>query len=453
MDNEKVTVLDSFVPRWYQRDVYKALEQDGFRKILLLWPRRGGKDITAWNLAIRQCLTKVCVVYYALPTFAHARRVIFEGIAIDGKKFLEFCPKELVSSINSAELKVTFFNGSILRLIGANSYDSAIVGTNIYGLVISEGALMDDLDSIYAFFRPIIAANGGWVIIQSTPRGKNALFHLYETALTLDDWYVSKLTAEQTLHIPAHILEQERKEMDEGLFAQEYLTSFERGQQGLIYGYCIDKMKNDGRFSVVNHDPMLLTHLAIDIGVSDATAIIWFQATSDLGSIRIIDCYSNSGLGLDHYAKIIQDKPYTMGKMFAPHDMEVREWASQAMTRTHKARQLGLDFIVLKQHLIEDGIENVLSYFPKMWINSQTCQSLMDALENYKREWDDQKRVYKPKPLHNWSSHFADGIRYLAASLEHLKPKKSLDEINRTRRQALYGNSNRFSGMPEQFRR
>lgn len=443
--------LDAFVPRPYQLKVWNALEVDGYRKIMLLWSRRSGKDITAWNLAIRQCLSKICIVYYALPTYNHARRVIWEGIGVDSKKFLDYCPKEFVSGINASQLKITFTNGSILCLIGAASFDNNTVGTNVYGLVISEAALIDNLDKVWSFFRPIIAYNGGWVLVQSTPRGKNEFYHMYQAAVENDDWFVSKLTARETKHIPEDVLAKEEKETDPGLFAQEWLVSFERGQQGLVYGYALDKMKNDGRITVVSHDPMLLTHLAIDIGVSDATTIIWYQVSNDMACIRIIDCYTNTGFGLDHYAKIIQDKPYVRGMLFAPHDMEVREWASSAMTRTHKARQLGLDFTVLKQHLIEDGIENVLSNFPKMWIDTLHCQPLIDALENYKREWDEEKRVYKPKPVHDWSSHFCDGIRYLAASLEHLRPHRSLDEINRTRRQALYGNNR--PNLPEQFRR
>lgn len=165
----EVVKLDGFVPREYQLDVWDALEKKGYRKLLLLWARRAGKDITAWNLAIRQCLDKVCVVYYALPTYNHARRVIWEGIAIDGKKFLDFCPKELVAGFNASQLKITFTNGSILCLIGAASFDNNTIGTNVYGLVLSEAALMDNLDDVWGFFRPIIAANGGWILIQSTP--------------------------------------------------------------------------------------------------------------------------------------------------------------------------------------------------------------------------------------------------------------------------------------------
>jgi phage terminase large subunit len=400
-----ILVLDKFTPRPYQLKIYRALESDGYKKILCLWPRRAGKDICAWNLAIRQCLLKTCLIFYALPTYSQARKTIFDAIAIDGTKFLDFCPKELVESINSSEMKIRFTNGSILQLIGADSYDTSLVGANPYGIILSEAALMD-LENVYAFARPILAANNGWILILSTPRGKNALYSLYNAALSIPEWYVSRLTVHQTKHILADVLAKEKEQMDEGLYQQEYECSFERGQQGLIYGAHLDRLKTLGQITSVAWDPGLLTHVVFDIGVADATAILWWQSAGNNTVIRIIDSYSNTGLGLDHYAKIIQDKPYRYGKMFAPHDIQVREWGGGAMTRWEKAKQLGINLVALDQLDVQDGIENVWTHFSKFWIDSTRCTSLIDALENYKREWDPVKQVYRSKPVHNWASNY-----------------------------------------------
>lgn len=449
MDELKIS-LDHFKPRDYQKEFFDAIEVHGFKRVFMVVCRRGGKDRMCWEEVIYQMLLKPILVLYALPTFSQARRCIWDAINLDGSNFLDSIDPRLIAKKNEHEMKITLVNGSRLSLIGGDSYNTSLVGSNAYMIILSEASLMD-LDNIYGYCRPILAANDGILIIQGTPRGKNAFYHMYEAVKNDPNWFVMFKTVYDTNHIRPDILAREKEKMDPGLFAQEYECSFERGQQGLIYGDALDKMKLDGRFTVVNHDPMLLTHIAIDIGVSDATTIIWFQVSNDLACVRIIDCYSNTGLGLDHYAKIIQDKPYTRGMLFAPHDMEVREWASSAMTRTNKARQLGLDFTVLKQHLIQDGIENVLSIFPKLWINSLSCQTLMDALENYRREWDEEKRVHSPKPVHSWASHYSDAVRYMAAALEHLTPRKSVEEINRIRRQALYGNNR--PTLPEQFRR
>jgi hypothetical protein len=38
----------------------------------------------------------------------------------------------------------------------------------------------------------------------------------------------------------------------------------------------------------------------------------------------------------------------------------------------------------------------------------------ISALEQYRREWDDDKKCFKNTPLHDWSSHPCDAFRYLS---------------------------------------
>jgi phage terminase large subunit len=38
----------------------------------------------------------------------------------------------------------------------------------------------------------------------------------------------------------------------------------------------------------------------------------------------------------------------------------------------------------------------------------------MDAIRQYRREYDDKLQRFRDKPLHDWTSHFADALRYLA---------------------------------------
>lgn len=242
-------------------------------------------------------------------------------------------------------------------------------------------------------------------------------------------------------HVPASVLEQERALMDEGTFLQEYECSFERGISGSWYGTYIDQLRLRGQIGPVAWEPGLLVHLAIDIGVNDATTIIWYQLVGDGTVIRLIDCYSNNGLGIDHYAKIIQDKPYRYGKMFAPADIKVREWGGGAVTRFEKARQLGLDFTLLEQVPVRDGIENVWTHFNKFWIDEHKCKSLIAAIENYRREWNESRGMYDDKPLKNWSNHYADALRYLCQSIHKTKKGMSKEEFEQKKAEALYGNN------------
>lgn len=400
-----------------------------------------GKDFLAWNIAIRQCIKKPCLVLYALPTYSQARKCIFEAICIDSTKFIDYIPKNCIENINQSEMKIRFTNGSILRLIGAESYDTSLVGTNAQMIIFSEAALMP-IDKIFAYARPIVAANGGTILIYGTPRGKNAFWQLYQTALTLPDWHVTKMGVAETQHVDPEILAEERLQMSDEMYAQEWETSFEKGVDGQIYGRELDKARLEERIGFYPHNPQLLTHLAIDIGVKDATTILWFQVSNDYGNgtINIIDSYSNTNMGIDHYAQVMQSKPYRMGKYFAPHDLAVREWGGGAVTRYEKARELGVDFEILEQVDVQDGIDNVKLNFPRIYIHAPLCKTFINALENYHREYDEARAVYKPKPVHTWASNFCDALRYLCMALHKTQRGMSADEFNRKRATSLYGN-------------
>ena len=448
MSVEVQVALDKFALRWYQEEIWDTIEEQKSKRVLYIASRRAGQDILFWNLAIRQCIKRVCLVFYVLPTYGQGRKAIFDAIAIDGTKFLDYVPSMLVESVNQSEMKVRFKNGSILQIIGGDTYDSSLVGTNPYAVILSEYSLMPP--DIFSFIRPILAANGGWCAIVGTPRGKNHLWSLYKIAQELPEWTIFTHKASEVQHIPHEVLAQERAQMDEGLYLQEYECSFDRGISGSFYGTYLDALKLRGQIGHIPWEPGLLTYTACDIGVNDATTIIFFNVVGDGSVIRIIDCYSNNNLGLDHYAKILQDKPYKYGKHFAPHDIKVREWGGGAVTRYEKARQLGLDFTLVDQVGVIDGIENVWTHFNKFWIDAEKCRSLINALENYRKEWDEMKQMYLPKPVKSWANHYADALRYLCMSLHKTKRGMSPEEFDRKKAQALYGSP--MQDLPRFFR-
>lgn len=436
MNQEIQLALDRFQPRPYQKEIVNALNK-GYKKLVVVLPRRSGKDLTAFNIAFRQCINKVCLVQYLLPTFGQARRTVFEAIDIDGNRFIDYIPQQLIHKINVSEQKIVFVNGSVLQFLGGDVHDTSIRGTNPFMVILSEYAYMNS--EVYNTIRPILAANNGIVIFLSTPYGKNHFYHMFQVAKELPDWFVLHRKVSDINHIPLEALEQERSQMSPELFEQEYNCSFDRGVDGSYYGKYLQKAKEEGRITHVAWEPGLLVHVAMDIGVKDATTLIWFQVVGDGTVIRIIDCYSNTGVGLDHYAHVLQSKLYRYGKYFAPHDLMVREWGGGAITRYEKARQLDINFTVLEQISIADGIENVWTHFPKFWIDSEKCKSLINALENYRREFDADKNMYKNKPLHDHHSNYADSLRYLCQSLHKTKKGLSGEEFDRKRAEAMYG--------------
>jgi len=227
---------------------------------------------------------------------------------------------------------------------------------------------------------------------------------------------VNILPASETGVFTAQQLEEERQQYisedgDDLRFQQEYMCSFEGSVQGSYYGSVLDKIEKANHVGQYPCDPILPVHTVWDLGVSDATAIWFFQAAA--GKIRVIDYLEAEGEGLAYYVQELQKKCYTYGKHFAPHDIRVREFGT-GVSRLETAKSLGVNFVVVPQLGIQDGIQAVRLALPLCWFDEEATALGLSALKNYHKEYDEKRKIYKSSPTHDWSSHASDAFRYLA---------------------------------------
>jgi hypothetical protein len=217
------TISPLYKPRKYQLPLLKAFDK-GTKRLIHIWHRRCGKDLTDLNIMIAEMAKVKGNYYYILPTYSQAKKVIWEGKTKDGTPFLDFFPKGLIQGeINNSELKIKFKNGSLFQLIGSDNIDS-VVGTNPRGCVFSEFPLQDP--KAWSYMRPILAENGGWAIFNGTPRGKNHAWQMLQVARDNPLWFWEILTVNDTDAISKEALEEEKKEMPQALFEQEYYCNF-----------------------------------------------------------------------------------------------------------------------------------------------------------------------------------------------------------------------------------
>lgn len=421
----------NYEPRKYQLKVLGALDS-GCRNVVWVVHRRGGKDTTMWNYTIRRAYEEPGVYYYFLPTFSQAKRVIWDGMTNTGYRMLDFIPKAILKGPpNNTEMKVWIHSQggeSLIQLIGADSYDG-VMGTNPRGCVFSEWPLMDPM--AYEYVKPMLAANKGWAAFIYTPRGKNHGWELAQLAQANPDvWFYESLTIRDTGVMSEEEIEAERKKgMPEDLIQQEYYCNFDRGQEGTYYGKIIDTIRKKGQICSVPFDPAVPVRTYWDLGIGDSTAIWWAQFVGR--EIHLINYYENSGEGLSHYSRIVEEYRKTTGCIYdchvAPHDIQARELSS-GQTRLHAARQLGLNFLVAPKLSFESGIESVRMILSRCWFDARACEHGVKALESYRKQYNEKFRVYSDRPFHDWSSHGSDAFRYLAITESSIRSSSGVSD-------------------------
>lgn len=408
-----------FNPRSYQDEFLNAMA-DGCKRAALVWHRRSGKDKTVLNFVVPYAWNvRKGTYYYFFPTYAQGKKILWDGIDASGFPFMDHFPPDLVQSKNETELQVTLKNGSIFQIVGTDKMDS-IVGTNPVGCVFSEYSLQSP--RAWDLVRPILRENGGWAVFIYTPRGKNHGHKLFTLAQGHPEWFTSLKTVADTRRdskgenggyvvSPADIQAERDSGMSEELLQQEFYCSFEGAMEGSYYGDQVAAIRNEGRFRPLPWIPELGVTTAWDLGVGDQNAIGFTQSVK--GWLHWIDFLEGEGAGLEYYIKQLRERPYVYDRHFGPHDLTVRDY-STGQTRLQAAAKLGLHFTLVPKLTVLDGINALRRVLPRSIFDEVKCGPLIDRLAAYRREWDDKNLVFKPNPVHDWSSHGADMARYRA---------------------------------------
>lgn len=307
-------------------------------------------------------------------------------------------------------MKIRFINGSLYQLIGSDNIDS-LVGSNPKITIFSEYAIQSP--NAWNYIRPILDVNKGYAIFISTPRGKNHFYELLKKVEGNPNWFTEVLSIDDTGVLKEEDMKVARDEgMSEELIQQEFYCSFNRGVEGSYYARLIDQMRKDNRICKVPYETRSPVNTAWDLGFGDCTSIVFWQEVG--GEVRIIDFYETEGEGIAHYVKLIQSKPYVYGTHYLPHDAGSGS-IQTGRTMQDVAFECGLKTIVLGREAdIQVGIEAVRSLLSIAYIDQEKCKHLIKCLENYHKKFNDKTGYYSDSPVHDYTSHAADSVRYMA---------------------------------------
>lgn len=399
-----------FQPRRVQEEIFNSLK----RFNVLVCHRRMGKTVLCINILIRAALegTQADQRYaYIAPLFRQAKQVAWDYLKqytndIPGRKFYE------------NELRVDLPNGSRIQLFGADNPD-ALRGIYLDGVVLDEYAQMRP--GLWgSVIRPLLTDRLGFGIFIGTPQGHNEFYDLYINArdgFKDDDgnrhedvtWKDFLYKASETDIISPDELESAKREMTAAEFDQEFECSFEAQIRGAYYAADIAMAEEEGRIGNVPYDRAVPVHTAWDIGIGDSTVIWYFQLVGS--EIHWIDYYEDSGKPLSDYVQELQEHDYVYGDHYLPHDIRARELLAGKSREDVLNDLLNYQCRVVENHKIDDGVSNVRNNLPKCWFDRQKCSRGIEALRQYRHEFDEAQGVFKSRPLHNWASHPADAFR------------------------------------------
>ena len=197
--------------------------------------------------------------------------------------------------------------------------------------------------------------------------------------------------------------------------------AFEAAIDGSYYAKEMAQARKDGRVTDVPYDQGFPVETFWDLGMDDSMTI-WFRQRVGLQN-RIIDYLEDSGEGLAHYARLLNEKGYLYGNHYMPHDAAVRELGT-GISRQDKAEELGIKPITVVQRprdidSVLAGVEEVRTFLSTCVFDRTKCAQGIKALDGYRKQWDEKRGTFMRGPFHNWASHGADSFRTGAVALKH----------------------------------
>lgn len=375
--------------------------------MLTVCHRRFGKTVYGINKLLKACAT----LKRERPRYAYIAplRVQAKSIAWD---YLKYYSRPIPGiQVYESELRVDYPNGGRITLYGSDNPDA------LRGIYL-DGCILDEYAQIHPrlfseIIRPTLSDRQGWAEFQGTPAGRNHFHELYQEIRDDQNWGIHVFKASETGIIAADELADARRQMSDEEYAQEYECSWTAAIRGAYYADLIEKARQDKRITRVPVESGYPVNTYWDLGVDD-TCAVWFHQLIGREH-RFVDYYENSNEGLEHYVNVLRGKGFAYGDHYLPHDVEIREITS-GIGRKQALENMGLKPVKVVSRIrnVAEGIQMVRQKLPSCVFDAERCKVGLQALESYRREYDEKHKVYRNHPLHDWASHGADAFRQFA---------------------------------------
>jgi phage terminase large subunit len=418
--SERIAIPHGMTLSPLQQEPIAVLESGASRFGFLLAHRQFGKTLTAAARLARAMWLEPCTVVYVAPTYGVARRVFWDARRVsDGLPYRSVFPEQLVEEPNENEMTLSMRcaePGKLSRLLCLSGEEPGrLRGIAAKHAVFDEFSQFPAGAEAYNVLRPVLAASGGTLLIITTPLGTaNHAHEFWRMAQTTPGWWSKRVTVEDSGVVPLEEIEQQRREgQHESFLRQEFWCEFVSALENTYFEEQLRRAEEEGRIvDSLPHRPDRPVTVALDLGVSDATAVVYAQSVGEF--VHLIDYDEWTGLGLPEILSRIRAKGYNITRWLAPHDLRQRD-LSVGVTRFEVALSLGVRFdIVPRVEAVQESIDAVRRFFPRIKVDRRRCARLLEAAGSYQRVWDARAKFFLSKPRHDWASHGCDALAILA---------------------------------------
>jgi hypothetical protein len=375
--------------------------------------RRSGKTVAAVNdliIGALECTLKRPQLAYIAPTYQMAKRIAWE--------YVKEYAAPLIEQTHEAELRITLKNEAKIYLLGSENAD-ALRGIYLDGAVLDEYAQMRP-SMVSQVVLPCLSDRQGWLVKMGTVKGKNHFYDSYRKSEADPKAFTMMLKASESGIIPAEELAIIRAHMEDADYRQEYECDWDASLKGSIYGVEMELAEKEGRIAEFAEDTNLPIDVITDLGYTDDTVLVFFQQGPS--GILVHEVYANNEQEWDVYLDEMESR--NVRDIYLPHDAKAknlqtgRSIVEQTIRRGYRPK-------LVPDHKLRDGISATRKLLPFVYWNRPLTSHAIEAMKSYRREWDDKLGCFRDRPVHDWSSHIADAIRYLGVVFTGLQPVKS----------------------------